>query len=97
MGQTKMSGCLYSHLNPVIPRSGRCEWLVMRRGWMPLCRGGRNHVPWMRATKQKCVWINAIKIESVGVNEWLLDAFMLAKREEGLSNHESFPFHTIFS
>lgn len=52
---------------------------------------------WMFVTKQEVLTINVIIIESLGVNDWLLAAFMLAKRKEGLSSHESFLLHTIFS
>lgn len=48
-------------------------------------------------TKQEVVTINVIIIESLGINDCLLAAFILAKRKEGLSSHESFLFYTIFS
>lgn len=50
-----------------------------------------------RLTKQEAVAIIVIIIESLSINDWLLTAYMLAKRKEGLSNHESFLLHTIFS
>lgn len=52
---------------------------------------------WMSVTKQQVMTINVIIIKSLGINDWLLAAFMLAKRKEGLSSHESFLFYTIFS
>lgn len=52
---------------------------------------------WMFVTKRGVVTINVIIIESLSVNDWLLAAFMLAKRKEGLSSHESFLLYTIFS
>lgn len=52
---------------------------------------------WMFVTKREVVTITVIIIESLGINDWLLAAFMLAKRKEGLSSHESFLSYTIFS
>lgn len=52
---------------------------------------------WTFVTKQEVFTTNVIIIESLGINDCLLAAFMLAKRKEGLSSHESFLFYTIFS
>lgn len=59
--------------------------------------GDVNVSAWMFVTKQEVVTINVIIIESLGINDCLLAAFMLAKRKEGLSSHESFLSYTIFS
>lgn len=68
----------------------------MCRGWIPWCRKAGLSQPGL-VTNQGAVLTAVIIIGSLGVNDWLLAAFMRPKRKEGLSSHESFPFYTIFS
>lgn len=91
-----MSGCIYSHFES--QRSGCFDMYNMMEvnaTHEGVVGGGGG--AWTSATKQDVVWINIIIIESLCVNEWLWAAFMLSKRKEGLSSHESFLSYTIFS
>lgn len=93
VGQTRLSGCIVTKI-----LSFRLVFLyqcIRAECW---AAGEGIHISaWMPETKQEAVPINVIIIKSSGINEWLLAAFMLSKREEGLSSHESFLFYTIFS
>lgn len=91
-----MSGCIKS-LKSRHSLLTALWWFYYVLGMNAMLQEDMNVLAWMFVTKQEVVTITVIIIESLGINDWLLAAFMLAKRKEGLSSHESFLFYTIFS